>query len=161
MGQLLRSTSSLRMSAASQPDAELASILNRAFPGCRIDAFKPLAGGISARAVVVDLVLSDATKKRVVVRRPNWGTAEETRLAVECEYESLSRCKAHGILAPSACFKDAARRSVNRGASGVPVATKRTSADTQSRAQVSTSTANVGAPAKSTPQQSVSGRKLQ
>src|SRR4051812_21266024 len=89
-----------------QPDPELLLILLRAFPGCRVDACTELNGGVSARAVVVDLVLQDTTTKRVVVRRPKHSTPGETLRIVRGEYELLSRCTALGLPAPKPCFLD-------------------------------------------------------
>jgi hypothetical protein len=51
-------------------DEELQGILSRAFPGCRVVACESLSGGISARAVAVELVLAASGSRRVVVRRP-------------------------------------------------------------------------------------------
>lgn len=89
-----------------QRDAELHDLLARAFPGCRIEACAELAGGISARAVAVDLALADATARRVVVRRPSTATREETLRLLEREHALLSRCPAFGIPAPRPCFLD-------------------------------------------------------
>jgi aminoglycoside phosphotransferase (APT) family kinase protein len=90
-----------------QPDDELRRILLRAFPGCRIEECKELGGGVSARAVVANLVLRDTTTRRVVVRRPHHPTAEDTLRMVSREHELLSRCIALGIPAPRPCFLDA------------------------------------------------------
>lgn len=51
-----------------QPDAELTRILLRAFPKYRIEACAELSGGVSARAVVVDLVVENAASRRMLVR---------------------------------------------------------------------------------------------
>jgi aminoglycoside phosphotransferase (APT) family kinase protein len=88
------------------PSDELRGILLRAFPDCRIEACTPLNGGVSARAVVADLVLEDTTARRVVVRRPSASTPEETLRIVSREHELLSRCAALGIPAPRPCFLD-------------------------------------------------------
>jgi aminoglycoside phosphotransferase (APT) family kinase protein len=87
-------------------DADPSSILLRAFPGCRVAACQALAGGVSARAVVADVVLADATPRRVVVRRPSFATREETLNAVSREHELLARLAACGIPAPRPCFLD-------------------------------------------------------
>jgi aminoglycoside phosphotransferase (APT) family kinase protein len=90
------------------PDAELHLILLRAFPGSRVDACEELQGGVSARAVAADVVLPDATTRRVVVRRPSCTTPEERLRIVSREHELLSRCAALGIPAPRPCFLDVA-----------------------------------------------------
>jgi aminoglycoside phosphotransferase (APT) family kinase protein len=86
--------------------ADVREILLRAFPGCQIEASERLAGGISARAVVVQLVLADQTRKRVVVRRPSRSTKEEALSAVRSEYAALCRCAGLGMPVPPACFLD-------------------------------------------------------
>lgn len=93
-------------------NAALRRILFRAFPGCRVDACDDLRGGVSARAVVADLVLEDATRKRVVVRRPQCATPEEARRTVSREHALLIRCAALGIPAPKPCFLDAVEGAV-------------------------------------------------
>jgi aminoglycoside phosphotransferase (APT) family kinase protein len=89
-----------------EPDDELRRILLRAFPKGRITACEALSGGISARAVVVDIVTPDGGAERVVFRRPSRGTIEETRRLVESEYRLLSRCEGLGIRAPRVRFLD-------------------------------------------------------
>lgn len=89
-----------------ETDEELGRILLRAFPDCSFGARELLQGGISARAVVVDLTLPNATRTRVVVRRPTRSTPEEVRRVVHSEFEILSRCAALGIPTPKPCFLD-------------------------------------------------------
>jgi aminoglycoside phosphotransferase (APT) family kinase protein len=90
-----------------QADDELLRILTRAFPGCAVHACTKLAGGISSGAVAVDLALADGTTRRVVVRRPTYGTAEERLSVVKSEHALLLRCAAVGIPVPKPCFLDA------------------------------------------------------
>lgn len=89
-----------------QAEADVGAIVRRAFPGCRVGACQSLAGGISARPVLVEIVLGDQTPRRVVVRRPTWPTPEETLRRVRAEYAALGRCAALGIAAPPPCFLD-------------------------------------------------------
>lgn len=88
-------------------DEELHGILSRAFPGCRVVACQSLSGGISARAVAVELMLADHGWRHVVVRRPKRGTREEALRVVEHEHALLTRCAALDISAPRPCFLDA------------------------------------------------------
>lgn len=81
-------------------------ILEHGFPGCRIDRVAELGGGVSARAVVVDVVLAGNTFRRVVVRRPRRGTPEATRAALRSEYALLGWCRGFGIPAPEPYFVD-------------------------------------------------------
>lgn len=81
-------------------------ILEHGFPGCRVDRVAELGGGVSARAVVVDLVLAGNTFRRVVVRRPRRGTPEATRNALRSEYALLGWCRRFGIPAPKPYFVD-------------------------------------------------------
>lgn len=83
-------------------DAELRGIIQRGFPGCELAAFRRLNGGISARATLVELALSDGTPKRVVVRRPSY----DALAVVRREHALLQRCAMLGILAPAPCFLD-------------------------------------------------------
>jgi aminoglycoside phosphotransferase (APT) family kinase protein len=97
---------------ATNANPALHRILRRAFPGCRVEVSRELKGGVSSRAVVADLVLPDATTKRVVVRRPCSPTPEETPRVVAREHELLSRCAALGISAPKPCFLDRAESAL-------------------------------------------------
>jgi len=81
-------------------------ILEHGFPGCRIDRVSELGGGVSARAVVVDLVLAGSTFRRVVVRRPRRGTPEATRAALRSEFALLGWCRRCSIPAPEPYFVD-------------------------------------------------------
>lgn len=87
-------------------DDQLGAILQRAFPACRVEACSELKGGVSARAVMVKLLLHDATAKRVVVRRPSCPILEETLSVVRREYAILSRGSALGLPVPRPCFLD-------------------------------------------------------
>jgi aminoglycoside phosphotransferase (APT) family kinase protein len=95
-----------------QADAELREICERGFPGSRLLACSELGGGVSARAVAVDLLLADERTQRVVVRRPGYATPEEALRVVEREHTVLSRCAALGIPAPKPCFLDRASRAL-------------------------------------------------
>ncbi len=88
------------------PDADALSALSRAFPGCRIEACRELAGGISARALVAELVRADGTPKRVVLRRPSRSSVEDARRIVTAGHELLTRCQGLGLRAPKPCFVD-------------------------------------------------------
>ena len=87
-------------------DEELGRILARAFPGSSILAAEALQGGISARAVVVELSLPNAIQRRVVVRRPTRASQAEAQQVVRSEFEILGRCAALDIPAPRPCFLD-------------------------------------------------------
>ncbi|HEY6724939.1 MAG TPA: phosphotransferase [Polyangiaceae bacterium] len=87
-------------------------ILEYGFPGCRIDRVSELEGGVSARAVVVDLVLAGSTFRRVVVRRPRRGTAEATRGALRAEFALLGWCRRVGVPAPQPYFVDERRGAI-------------------------------------------------
>jgi aminoglycoside phosphotransferase (APT) family kinase protein len=89
-----------------EPDEDVARLLERAFPGCRIGACQRLSGGISARATAAALVLPDGTAKRVVVRRPARETVGESRLAATVEYALLAHCQDRGVLTPKPYFLD-------------------------------------------------------
>lgn len=89
------------------PDDTLRAILLRAFPGSRIEAWEALKGGVSAGATRVDLVLADASARRLVVRRPLAASRDEALHIASREYGLLSRCEALGIPAPRPCFLDA------------------------------------------------------
>jgi aminoglycoside phosphotransferase (APT) family kinase protein len=95
-----------------QPDDELRGILLRTFPGCRIDACAPLAGGVSARAVAVDVALPDSSARRVVVRRPAHGSPEEALRAAGHEYRLLLHCAKLGLPVPEPCALDAEAAAV-------------------------------------------------
>jgi aminoglycoside phosphotransferase (APT) family kinase protein len=83
------------------PEAEVSGILQRAFPRCRIQACTKLEGGISARAMLLDVQLEDTTQKRVVVRRP-----VSTTRSVRVEYAVLRHLIGSGVPAPKPCFLD-------------------------------------------------------
>lgn len=87
-------------------DDELHGILQRACPGCSVVRTSPLAGGISARAVVADVLGAAGAVRRVVVRRPDWPTPEERALRVRSEGAALERCSAFGIRAPRPVLVD-------------------------------------------------------
>jgi aminoglycoside phosphotransferase (APT) family kinase protein len=89
-----------------EPDEELRRILLRAFPEGRVESCEPLSGGVSARALVVDIVFPEGVVKRVVVRRPSYPTREETRHVVGTEYALLERCVTLGLPVPRPCFLD-------------------------------------------------------
>jgi aminoglycoside phosphotransferase (APT) family kinase protein len=89
-----------------EPDAEVARVLSRAFPGCRIEAIRELSGGVSARAMAATLALPDGTTKRVVLRRPRRATLDESRAAAAIEHALLARCRELGIRAPKPHFLD-------------------------------------------------------
>jgi aminoglycoside phosphotransferase (APT) family kinase protein len=95
-----------------EPDDALRRILLRAFPGCRIAACDALEGGVSARAVVAELVLDDATRRHVVVRRPQAATQVEARRAVSREHALLTRCATLGIPAPRPSHLDEAEAAI-------------------------------------------------
>jgi len=81
-------------------DPELGRILQGPFPGCHVDACRELGGGVSARAVVVDLTLACGTAKQVVVRRPTRYTPEAARRTAEREGRVLRHCAARGLRTP-------------------------------------------------------------
>lgn len=83
-----------------------APILETGFPGCRIDRVSELGGGVSARAVVVDVVLDGNSFRRVVVRRPRAGNAALTLQALRAEYRLLDWCRRGGIAVPKPYFLD-------------------------------------------------------
>lgn len=87
-------------------DTELAAILSRAFPGCRMERSQELQGGISCRALLAQLVLADGATRSVVVRRPSYDTRAETLRVLSSEHGVLARCAALGIAAPRPCFLD-------------------------------------------------------
>jgi aminoglycoside phosphotransferase (APT) family kinase protein len=89
-----------------ETDDEIRRILLRAFPDGRFLRCQPLGGGVSARAVVADIVLPHGETKRIVVRRPNYSTPEETRRVVGAEHALLERCVALGLPVPAPCFLD-------------------------------------------------------
>jgi aminoglycoside phosphotransferase (APT) family kinase protein len=95
-----------------QADEELRGIVERAFPGCRVSREERLNGGISARATVVELELSEGTTRRVVVRRPTRDTRAEALGVVEREHALLSRCAELSIVAPRPCFLDTVASAV-------------------------------------------------
>lgn len=82
------------------PDDDVSRILQRAFPGCQIHACTRLDGGVSARAVVVELTVGRSSPMRVVVRRPSRDTPQEARLAAEAEYRLLRHCTGRGLSTP-------------------------------------------------------------
>jgi aminoglycoside phosphotransferase (APT) family kinase protein len=83
-----------------QVEAELEAILSAAFPGARVESCTPLSGGVSARAVVVELHTAQGQPERVVVRRPTRDDASEVRSIVEREQAVLSRLPAWGVPGP-------------------------------------------------------------
>lgn len=83
-----------------QVEAELRAILAGAFPGARVTSCTPLSGGVSARAVVVELSTAQDQTERVVVRRPTRDTADEARKVVASEQALLSRLPAWNVPAP-------------------------------------------------------------
>jgi aminoglycoside phosphotransferase (APT) family kinase protein len=85
---------------------ELRGIVERAFPGCRVNRKERLNGGISARATLLELTLGDGTTRPVVVRRPTRDTRADALRAVEREHALLSRCAELGIVAPRPWFLD-------------------------------------------------------
>lgn len=95
-----------------QVEDELLGILGRAFPDSRVRACARLSGGVSARAVVAELVLADDSAKRVVVRRPTRATRQEALVAAQHEHALLERCISLDILAPKPCFFDATAAAV-------------------------------------------------
>jgi aminoglycoside phosphotransferase (APT) family kinase protein len=88
------------------PDDDLSQIVGRAFPGARIERYEALSGGVSARAIAVDLTPATGETRRLVVRRPTHSTPEETRRMVAAEYALLERCAALGIPVPNPVFLD-------------------------------------------------------
>ena len=99
-------------SGSLQPNADLRSLLLRCFPRCRIEACCELTGGVSARAVVVDLAALDGTAQRVVVRRPTRDTLEEARRAATHEYQLLLCCAELEIPTPKAVALDSEAAAV-------------------------------------------------
>jgi aminoglycoside phosphotransferase (APT) family kinase protein len=83
-----------------QVEAELQAIVEGAFPGASIATCEPLSGGVSARAVVVELRTAQERTERVVVRRPTRDTADEARKVVATEQALLSRLPAWNVPAP-------------------------------------------------------------
>jgi aminoglycoside phosphotransferase (APT) family kinase protein len=83
-------------------DREIGGILERAFPGSKLQTLTLLNGGVSARATQVTLLLPSGELARVVVRRPR----APALAVVRREHALLTRLKALGILAPAPCFLD-------------------------------------------------------
>jgi aminoglycoside phosphotransferase (APT) family kinase protein len=93
-------------------DAAVQAVLQRAFPGAAIESATALEGGISARAVEVQLIDVHGSRQRVVVRRPNAATTEDGVRVVNNEYRVLSHCLASGVAVPVPRFLDAAVAAV-------------------------------------------------
>jgi aminoglycoside phosphotransferase (APT) family kinase protein len=89
-----------------QVEAELRAILLGAFPGAQLESCAPLSGGVSARAVVVELRLAHGAIERLVVRRPTRDSIEQVRRIVDTEQSLLSRLPAWGVPAPRLRFVD-------------------------------------------------------
>jgi len=94
------------------PEPELLQILEHGFPRCRLLGVAELGGGVSARAVVAELVLEDGTPRRVVVRHPRAEGPDATRSAPATEYALLTWCHQFGIHAPVPCFIDESRGAI-------------------------------------------------
>lgn len=82
---------------APRSDAEVGGVIERAFPGGRLCAWHRLEGGVSAKAVRVELVTADGVPKRVVVRRPMGDSLTEQRRVVEQELRLGRLCHREGI----------------------------------------------------------------
>jgi aminoglycoside phosphotransferase (APT) family kinase protein len=89
-------------------DVEVAAILLRAFPGCKVESSEELQGGISCRTVAARLLQADGSARRVVVRRPHRRNPEDTLRVLSSEHRVLSSCARLGICAPRPCFIDPA-----------------------------------------------------
>jgi aminoglycoside phosphotransferase (APT) family kinase protein len=92
-----------------QVEAELRAILLGAFPGAELESCAPLSGGVSSRAVVVQLRRADGAKERLVVRRPTRASIEQVHRIVDAEQRLLSRLPAWGVPAPRLRFADVER----------------------------------------------------
>lgn len=92
-----------------QVEAELRAIVSVAFPGAQLESCTPLSGGVSARAVLLQLRGADGATERVVVRRPTRASVTQVRRIVESEQLLLSRLPAWGVPAPRLRFVDRER----------------------------------------------------
>lgn len=86
--------------------APFVPILEQGFPGCRVERVSELGGGVSAQAVVVELVLANGALRRVVVRRPRRRTPDATRAALRSEYALLRWCRDLEVPVPEPVFVD-------------------------------------------------------
>ncbi len=82
------------------------AIVHRAFPGARIEWGEPLDGGISARAIALDLRLSTGEMRRVVVRRPSHPTRALALASAQAEYRALHIARAVGVRVPAVHYLD-------------------------------------------------------
>lgn len=89
-------------------DLELQDVVGRAFPGSVIESVSELGGGISARAVDVQLVDAQRLRHRVVVRRPSGETFEARVGIAQAEHRVLDCCRAYGVPVPVPRFLDTA-----------------------------------------------------
>jgi aminoglycoside phosphotransferase (APT) family kinase protein len=93
-------------------DPDVTEAIARVFSGAEILGSKELAGGVSARAVVVEVRLLDGSEKRVVVRRPLGDRTVEPLVATEREFRLLSWCAEAGLPVPRPLGFDASQAAV-------------------------------------------------
>lgn len=95
-----------------QAEAELEAIVFGAFPGAQLHSCEALSGGVSARAVVVELRTASGQHERIVVRRPTRDSDEEVLRCLNSERGVLARLEGFGVVAPRLRFVDLERRAL-------------------------------------------------